>query len=103
MRIDAKTPIWVVTDPSPHSMLPDVCFQTTLDGLRLQFAGGLTMDEHPAVFTEEDAAHEDAKNRLLVWRVASQIRLDRGVPEGEVVRVTLHGQDGMVLFEGEVQ
>lgn len=103
MRIDAKTPIWVVTDPTAHSTLPDVCFQTTLDGLRLQFAGGLTMDAHPAVFTDSEAAHEDAKNRLLVWRVASQIRLDRGVPEGEVVRVTLHDKDGTVLFEGNVR
>ena len=103
MRIDAKTPIWVVTDPSPHSTLPDVCFQTTLDGLRLQFAGGLTMDEHPTVFTDEEEAHEDAKNRLLVWRVASQIRLQRGVPEGEIVRVTLHDRDGTVLFEGDVR
>lgn len=42
-------------------------------------------------------------NRLLVWRVASQIRVDRGVPAGEVVRVTLHDKDGAVLFEGEVR
>ena len=83
MRIDTKTPIWVVTDATPHSTLPDVCFQTTLDGLRLQFAGGLTMDDHPTVFTTEEEAQEEAKNRLLVWRVASQIRLDRGVPKGE--------------------
>jgi hypothetical protein len=61
------------------------------------------MDDHPAVFTTEEEAHEDAKNRLLVWRVASQVRLDRGVPEGEVVRVTLHGEDGRVLFTGDVR
>jgi hypothetical protein len=103
MRIDAKTPIWVVTDPTPHSTLPDVCFQTTLDGLRLQFAGGLTMDEHPTVFSAEEEAHEEAKNRLLVWRIARQIRLDRRVAENEVVRVTLHGKNGAVLFEGDVR
>jgi len=103
MRIDAQTPIWVVTDPTPQSTLPDVCFETTLDGLRLQFAGGLTMDEHPTVFTTQEEAHEDAKNRLLVWRVATQIRLDRGVPEGELVRVTLRDRDGAVLFECEVR
>ncbi|MFM8387614.1 MAG: hypothetical protein ACKOCB_12460 [Planctomycetia bacterium] len=61
------------------------------------------MDERPTVSTDEEAAHEDAKNRLLVWRVASQIRLERGVPEAEVVRVTLHGKDGALLFEGDVR
>ena len=44
-------------------------------------------------------AHEEAKNRLVVWRIARQIRLDRRLPEGEVVRVTLHDRDGRVLFE----
>jgi hypothetical protein len=32
-----------------------------------------------------------------------QIRIDRRVPEDEVVRVTLQDRDGTVLFEGEVQ
>ena len=103
MRIDPKTPIWVVTDPGPDSTLADVCFQTTLDGLRLQFAGELSMDDRPVVFTAEDEAREDARNRLLVRRLASQIRLGRGVPDGAVVRVTLHGSDGAVLFQGDVR
>ncbi len=67
MRIDAKTPFWVVTDPlGPHSTLPDVCFETDLDGLRLQFAGGLNMGQRPVLWTTQEEAHEDAKNRLLV-------------------------------------
>lgn len=103
MRIDPKTPFWVVTDPGPDSTLADVCFETTLDGLRLQFAGGLTMDDRPVVSTTEDQAREEARNRLLVRRIASQIRIDRGVPDGEVVRVTLHGEDGAVLFEGDIR
>lgn len=101
MKIDATTRLWCVTDPTSRSTLPDVCFATTLDGLRLQFAGGLSMDDHPAVFTSQEEAHEDAKNRLLVRRVASQIRIDRGVPEGEVVRVRLRDKDGRVLFRDE--
>jgi len=103
MRIDPKTPVWVVTDPGADSTLADVCFQTTLDGLRLQFAGGLSMDDRPVVFTTEDEAREEARNRLLVRRLASQIRLDRGVPDGAVVRVTLHGSDGAVLFQGDIR
>lgn len=54
MKIDATTRLWCVTDPTPHSTLPDILFATTLDGLRLQFAGGLSMDDHPAVFTSEE-------------------------------------------------
>jgi len=38
VKIDQKTPIWVVTDPTPHSPLPDLFFESALDGLRLQFA-----------------------------------------------------------------
>ncbi len=73
-----------------------------VDGLRLQFAGGLSMDQRPVLWTTQEEAHEDAKNRLVVWRIARQIRIDRRLPEGEVVRVTLHDRDGRVLFEGEV-
>ena len=103
VKIDATTRLWCVTDPTPHSTLPDICFATTLDGLRLQFAGGLSMDDHPAVFTSEEEAHEDAKNRLLVWKIARQIRIDRRVPEDEVVRVTLHDKDRSALLEGDVR
>lgn len=101
MRIDARTPIWV-TDPTPVSTLPDICFETTNDG-RLQFAGGLSMDQRPTLFTSQEEAQEEAKNRLLVWKVARQIRIDRRLPEGGGVRVTLHDRDGRVLFEGEVR
>ena len=103
MKIDATTRLWVVSNPTTHSILPDVCFETTLDGLRLQFAGGLSMGDDPAVFTSEEEAYEEARNRLLVARIARQIRIDRRVPEDEVVRVTLQDKDGTVLFEGEVQ
>jgi hypothetical protein len=68
MRIDPKTPVWVVTDPGPDSALADVCFETTLDGLRLQFAGGLTMDDRPVVFTTEDEAHTDAQGPPVTSR-----------------------------------
>ena len=37
------------------------------------------------------------------WRVASQIRMQRGVPKGEVVRVTQQDRDGAVIFEGDVR
>lgn len=102
VKIDATTRHWCVTDPTPHSTLPDICFATTLDGLRLQCAGGLTMEDHPVICTTEEEAVEEAKNSLLVARTARQIRLDRRVPDGEVVRVTMHSSDGAVLFQGDI-
>lgn len=103
MKIDATTPIWVVTDPGPHSTIPDICFETTLAGLRLQFVGGLTMENGPTIYTTRDEAHDDARNRLLVWKVARQVRIDRRLPEGAVVRVTMHGEDGRILWQGDVR
>ena len=103
MKIDAKTTFWCVTDPGPQSTLWDICFETNLDGLRLQFAGGLTMDQQPTLYTSQEEAQEEARNRLLVWRLAKQVRIDRRIPDGEVVRVTLHDKDGTVLFHGEVR
>ncbi|MFO0931981.1 MAG: hypothetical protein U1E39_04650 [Planctomycetota bacterium] len=103
MRIDATTRLWCVTDPTPHSTRSVVLLATTLDGLRLQFAGGLSMDDRPAVFTSEVEAHDEAMNRPLVWRIARQIRIDLRVADGEVVRVTLPDRDRNMLFEGEAR
>ena len=103
MRIDADTTMWCVVDPRPESTLADICSETTLGGLRLQFLGGLDMECHPTLHGDQDAAVEDGKNRLLVWKVAGQIRADRGLALDEVVRVTLLGEDGAVIFQGDVQ
>ena len=103
MKIDARTPIWVVTVPTPESTLPDTCFETDLRGLGLQISGGLDLAANVALFASQEEAHQEAKNRLVVWKIARQIRLDRRLPEGEVVRVTLHDRDGRVLFDGEVR
>ncbi len=60
MRIDATTRLFVVTDPQgPDSTLPDICFATDLNGLRLQFAGGLTVEDRPTIYTSEDEAFEE--------------------------------------------
>jgi len=102
MRLDADTPLWVVTDATANSTLPDVLFETTLTGLRRQFLGGLDVPGL-AVFSEEAPAIEEAKTRLLVRRVADQIRADRRLAADEVVRVTLHGEGGNVLGTWEVR
>ena len=102
MRIDSTTRLWVVTDPGPDSTIADVCAESTLRGLALQVAGGLALDT-ATLYTEREEAEADARNRLLVWRVARQVRLDRRLAPDEVVRVTLHGEDGRVLFRGDVR
>jgi hypothetical protein len=102
MRIDADTTFHVVTDPGPHSTLPDICFETTLRGLALQVAGGLDLGA-VTLLTDREEAEGDARNRLLVWRIARQIRIDRRLPEGEVVRVTLHDAEGTVVWKGDVR
>lgn len=103
MRIDPDTTIWVVTDPTPRSTLPDVCEKTTLAGLHLRFLGGLKIDDNPVIFTTEDEAVKEGKNRLLVWRVAADARKQLRLPADAVVRVTLHREDDDVVFQGDVK
>ncbi len=45
--------LWCVTDPlSRDSTLGDICFETTLEKMHLQFKGGLSMSQNPVLFTE---------------------------------------------------
>lgn len=64
MRIGPDDKFWVVTDPTKESELEDIVFQTTLRGLELQFKGGLTIAANPTIFTEEDEARIEARQRL---------------------------------------
>ena len=102
MRIDSTTRLWLVADPGPDSTLGDVCAESNLRDLALQVAGGLDLGT-ATLYTAQDEAEEDARNRLLVWRVARQVRLDRRLAPDEIVRVTLHGEDGRVLWKGDVR
>ena len=102
VRLGPGDAFWVVTEPTAESTLPDICLQTDLRGLALQVAGDLDLGA-VTIHTGREEAEEDARNRLLVWRLARQIRIDRRLAEGEVVRVTLHGQDGQVLYRGNVR
>ncbi len=104
MRIGPEHRFWVVTDPGPHSDLRDICHETDLAGLALQFRGGLDpAAENATIFTSQEEAHEEAKNRLVVWKIARQIRAERGLPLTEVVRVTLHDEAGNVIWKGDVR
>jgi len=95
--------LWVVTDAGPVSELGDICFRASLRDLLLLFDGGLTLEQHPTLFTDEDDAVEDAKNRLLARNAARLIRKQRRLPADEVVRITLHDESGAVLWNGDVR
>ena len=64
MRFGPKDKFWVVTDPSPLSVLSDVLFAASLADLLLQFRGGLTLDQHPTLFTDCAEAEAEAMARL---------------------------------------
>jgi len=64
MRFGPKDKFWVVTDPSPLSVLGDVLFAASLTDLLLQFHGGLTLDQNPTLFTDRAEAEAEALERL---------------------------------------
>jgi hypothetical protein len=64
MRYGPDDKLWVVVDPTPQSTLGDILFQASLRDLSLQFKGGLTVDENPALFTDKQAAIAEVHCRL---------------------------------------
>lgn len=70
MRIVNSTLFFVVTKPNARSEFADICFQTDLAGLRLQFLGGLKPEEIHAIYTKKIEA-ETAAHWLLDRRPAA--------------------------------
>ena len=60
---------WIVTIPTPRSTLGDICHESDLHGLRLQFLGGLTAQMIYGIYLDETTARHTA-NRLLAERIA---------------------------------
>lgn len=77
MKIGPDDKFWVVTDATPISELADICFETTLRGLELQFRGGLSMDSNPTIFTSKEEAEKAAKKRLQLGKIMEQLRANR--------------------------
>jgi hypothetical protein len=97
MRLDK---IWCVTDPTRESTPADVCFETTLAGMCLQFKGGLTMAMNPTLFTSREEAEAEAHLRLVAMRAGEAIR--DAAPEKamkDAARVAILDGDGKTLFE----
>ncbi len=73
MRYGPDDKFWVVTDPTPESEIADICFETTLRGLELQFKGGLTVAQNPTMFTDREEAEHEADLRLSAMNASQEI------------------------------
>jgi len=78
MRYGLDDKLWVVVDPTPQSTLGDILFRASLRDLSLQFKGGLSVDENPTLFTDEQEAVTEVHRRLdsmrsMLDRLASDL------------------------------
>lgn len=55
---------WVVTVPTKDSVLIDIYFSTTLNGLMLQFRGGLKSSDIVGIYFDKNAAKKEALSLL---------------------------------------
>ena len=103
MRYGPNDKFWVVVDPMPDSELGDVCFETTLRGLELQFRGGLTAAQNPTLFTDEAEAKIEAFGRLAAMRAAEAVlRAGREKPGSLIDRIEIYGADGEVVYQAKL-
>ncbi|MCK4414419.1 MAG: hypothetical protein KAY32_12830 [Candidatus Eisenbacteria sp.] len=103
MRYGPDDSLWVVTDPTPSSTLGDIMFEASLRDLILQFKGGLSMDDHPTLFTDEREAEIEAYGRMTAMRASQAIAASgAGAELQDVTRVELRGPDGDLLFEADI-
>ncbi len=95
---------WVVTDPTRDSTLADICFETSVpEGLHRQFLGGLSMDQHPTLFTDRAEAEAEAHLRLVAMRAAKAIS-DAALaePMRDAARVVILDRAGSELFASDL-
>jgi hypothetical protein len=103
MRFGRDEKFWVVTDPAPESEMGDICFEASLRDLELQFRGGLTCDDNPALFTDRREAEVEAFGRFVAMRAARAIaRGGNGEALQRADRVEILDADGKVLFRAEL-
>ena len=103
MRIGPDDRLWVVVDPKPESTREDILFQASLRDLALQMRGGLTMEEHPTLFTDRREAEIEAYGRLTAMRATQAIaRSGAGAKLQDATRLEIYGADGALLFETDL-
>ena len=69
MKITRDTKLWIVTDPTPVSILPDICWPATLVELELQILGAAVVgdrmtDKNMTIYADRGDAEADAESRL---------------------------------------
>ena len=74
MKLGPDDKFWVVCDANSESVIEDICFETSLRGLELQFRGGLSIDSNPTIFTSKEEADKAAKKRLKTAEFIEKIR-----------------------------
>lgn len=104
MRYGPEDKFWVVTDPTPESETADILFQASLADLERQLKGGLTMAQHPTLFTEKAEAEIEAYGRLVAMRASLAIaqRAAEGKPLEGAHRIEVLDGNGKVLFEADL-
>ena len=55
---------WIVTKPTAVSTMQDICFQSDIHGLQLQFLGGLKSENIHGIYTKEAEAKQEAEKLL---------------------------------------
>ncbi len=103
MKIGPTDKFWVVVDPGPESEIGDTLFETTIEGLSLQFKGGLGMRQRPAIFTDRQEAEAEVLSRLAAlraWRAIADSRA--GASIGGAARVRLLDNGDQVIFEADI-
>jgi len=105
VRFGPDDKFWVTTDPTPNSEMGDILFQASLRDLELQFKGGLTMAQHPTLFTEKAEAKVEAYGRIVAMRASQAIaqRAAEGKPLEGAHRLEILDGNGKVLFETELK
>jgi hypothetical protein len=58
---------WVVTKPTAHSTLGDICFETNFSGLMQMARGGFREENVVAIFKDRKEAEIEALSRMLAF------------------------------------
>ncbi|MCK4414978.1 MAG: hypothetical protein KAY32_15695 [Candidatus Eisenbacteria sp.] len=103
MRFGPDDSLWVVTDPRMESTLGDILFQASLRDLERQFKGGLTMDDHPVLFTDQREAEVEAHARIIALQVSKVLaNVDSKDLLQRAVSMKLLDAEGCPVFEADI-
>ena len=59
---------WILTRPTHNSTIEDIVFETDIEGLYMQIAGGLTCEEIIGIYVEDTEAFKDGYLMIMSAR-----------------------------------